>query len=237
MQTGLDNPLAIICVVNKLQDVLSEHGLNFHASNDMAEYARVKQAARAFAPAPMFDPDVCELDGKAFWVHLTQKDTGQTVGFNAYRLDVIDTNLADWIIPWMSGLYMKCGKLMVPEKLNPPPGSRSETVRGKLVYHGELWLCDDLRGTRRINEAMTFSGHLIALLKWHPDAVWALVSSAIGSRGIGIQNGYPYVERSFLRWKVHPSDVPQNEWLLVTSRAELQHLVMERLDGGLMARV
>jgi len=234
LRRGLENPLEFVELITALRGVLAGYGLTFSVSNDMNAFNRTKLECRQIEAAPMFNPAYCQLDGKAFWVRVAN-EANETVGLNAYRLDYIDTNLADWATGWMAGLYMKSGKLMVPKALLPPPGSRAGRLSGWLCYHGELWVGKSHRGTREVNESMTFAGHLLAMLKWNPDALWALVVHRIGVRGTGIQNGYPYAERSFLRWEWHPEDIPDNEWLLVAERHEMEHAVYERLEAGLMA--
>ena len=234
LRRGIENPLEIVELIGALRDVLKGHGLTFSVSNDMDRFNAVKMQCRGIEAAPMFNTLYGELAGKAFWVRVADQDDN-TIGLNAYRLDFVETNLADWATGWMAGLYMKAGKLMVPKSLTPPAGSRAARLSGWMCYHGELWVSRSHRGTRDINEAMTFAGHLLALLKWNPDALWALVVHRIGVRGIGIQNGYPYAERSFLRWEWHPDDIPDNEWLLVAERHELEHAAYERLEAGLMA--
>jgi hypothetical protein len=203
-------------------------------SNDMAAFAAAKIEARGVVPSPMFDLNYGNLTNKAFWICVRDQDN-RVVGLNAYRLDFIDTTLADWVVGWMSGLYMKAGLLMVPEHLQPTRTSKSHQLSGWLCYHGELWLEKATRGPRDVGEAMTLAGHMLALLKWQPDALWALVDQRVGLRGIGILNGYPHAERSFLQWAWRPEDISENEWLLVAESHELQQAAEDRLNLGLIS--
>lgn len=232
--TGLDNPLEYVELIQNYIALLKSQGYGFSVSNDMAAFNACKQHCRGIQAAPMFHPDCGDLEGKAFWSRVFNDDD-ETIGLNAYRLDYVDTNLADWVTGWMAGLYMKAGILMVPEALAPSQRSRSRQLCGWLVYHGELWVADNQRGWGELNEVMTYAGHLVAMLKWNPDAMWALVNHRIAIRGTGLQNGYPYAERSFLRWKWHPDDIPDNEWLLYAERRDFERIVPERLAAGLMA--
>ncbi|MDX1716202.1 MAG: hypothetical protein R3287_04790 [Anderseniella sp.] len=234
LRRGIENPLEYVELISRLRSTLNERGFVFEWSTDMKAFNEVKLQARGSEAAPMFHHQMCDLDNKACWVRLSTSD-GKTMGLNAYRVDFIDSNLADWATGWMAGLYMKAGQLMVPKAVAPAAGSRARSLSGWLVYHGELWVSREYRGAGDINEMMTYAGHLLAMLKWNPEAMWALVNHRIGVRGTGIQNGYPYAERSFLRWQWHPADIPENEWLLVATRSEFDHAVRERLEGGLMA--
>jgi hypothetical protein len=126
----------------------------------------------------------------------------------------------------MSGLYMKQGRLMVPEFNRPPPESRAERIRGRLVYHGEIWLEQPYRG-KKLFEMMPFLGMVLAYIKWYPHAMWGLVNDPMAKRGHSIRMKYPYLEHSFLRWTVHPNDVPENEWLVLAERSDLNNLIAE----------
>jgi hypothetical protein len=86
----------------------------------------------------MHDQDVCDFSQeRAFWMQLLDSD-GQTVGLQAFRCDMIDTSLADWLPNYMIGVYMRRQEIMMPSHPKPPNGSISWKLRGKLVYEGEL---------------------------------------------------------------------------------------------------
>jgi hypothetical protein len=69
------------------------------------------------------------------------------------------------------------------------------------------------------------------LLRWNPDAIWALTGFHMATRGYASRMGYPYIERGFLRWAWHSDNVDQVEYLAVAERDYLQQIVEETLDG------
>ena len=233
MDRGLANPLATATVIADLVARLSDHGLAVELSNDFDAFAHERLALRGEPPSPMFDPAVAGLIGKGFWIGV-RDDDGRMVSLQACRLDCVDTSLADWVVGWMAGLYLKRGELMIPTALKPPSGSRSLRVNGWLVYHGELYMAESVRGKNRLVDTICFLGMMLAYVKWNPDAIWALVSTHIATRGQATRFSYPHVERSFLRWEFKPHDVPANEWLVLAERLDLAHMAEERSQSGIM---
>jgi hypothetical protein len=223
---GLQNPLGIARLCAKLEGELNQAGFRLEVSSDLKRFDQVKLAVRGIRSAPMHDADVCDFSNeRAFWMSLVDEG-GQTVGIQAYRCDCIDTSLADWLPNYMIGVYMRRQEMMVPSHSKPPTGSMSEQLRGKLVYHGELWLSKNIKARQTI-DVFSKLGSMIALLKWNPDAIWALTGYHMATRGYASRMGYSYLERGFLRWAWSSEGIEQVEYLAVASKAFLEHLVEE----------
>ncbi len=231
LHRGLKDPLAAVEVVNQLTAVYERFGTRVRFSNDLEEFYSVREEVRGGLPSPMFDFNVTGLKGKSFWLCLLNADD-VVVGLQACRIDTVDTSLAEWAIGWMSGLYMKRDQLMVPERLKPYPESRSYQLKGNIVYHGELWIASSTRRQPGLADAFCFLGMVVSHLKWQPDAIWALVSNTMATRGMATRFGYLRQERSFLNWKISPDDVPHNEWLLLLEKNDMEHLLEERASNG-----
>jgi hypothetical protein len=226
---GLHNPLGIAQLCAQLEADLLRGRFSVSVFAELNSFVTAKKAARGFAPAPMHDPDVCDFsDERAFWMSL-KDETGETVGLQAYRCDYIDTSLADWCPNYMIGVYMRRQELMVPSHAKPPPGSIAEQLRGRLVYHGELWLSKNIKARQTI-DVFSKLGSLIALLKWNPDAIWALTGYHMATRGYASRMGYPYLEKGFLRWQLHSDGVEAVEYLAVASKSYLEQMVEEELS-------
>ncbi len=231
LRKGIENPLAVVSTINAIRDFLGEQGNSIVMSTDMKLFQDVRQTARSARTSPMFDHEITQLEGKSFWLGL-KNESGDYVAFQACRLDLVDTSLAEWAVGWMSGLYMKRDMLMVPSKLEPFPSSKAYRISGRIVYHGELWLePSPLRGSG-IASAFCFLGMVLAHLKWQPDAIWALVSNRMATSGHPIRFGYPTIERSFLNWAWSPDDVPGNEWLLLADFDDMERLTSEYAEVG-----
>jgi hypothetical protein len=71
----------------------------------------------------------------------------------------------------------------------------------------------------------TFSrlGQLLALIKWGPDAIWALTSQTMATHGYANRLGYGYIERGFLRWEWASDAMDDVEYLMVAERAGIEN--------------
>lgn len=225
---GLQNPLGVVRLCADLETQLRAAGFLVRTSSNLKAFGEVRLALRGTAVGPMHDPSVCDFSQeRAFWMELLDED-GKTVGMQAYRCDEVSTSLADWLPSYMIGVYMRRQELMVPSTANPPQGSISEQLRGRLVYHGELWLSKSIKARQTI-DVFSKLGSLLALLKWNPDAIWALTSYHMATRGYASRMGYPYLERGFLRWQWFSEGVDAVEYLAVASKSYLEQLVEEEL--------
>jgi hypothetical protein len=229
-EAGLPDPLAAAEVVNGLLEQARALGIDPFYSDDFEEFVRHRLALRGAIPSPMFDPAVGRLQDKAFWLGARNKQ-GEVVSLQAYRLDYVDTSLAEWAVGWMAGLYLKRHELMVPAYLEPPSNSRAGKVRGRLVYHGEIWLCPTLKN-RGYFDTMPFLGMLLAHLKWYPVAIWGLVNDQMAKHGHVIRMHYTHLEPSFLRWQHCPEGIPNHEWLVLADRDTLNFWVAEKSVRG-----
>lgn len=222
---GLSNPFAAVHVITSLVEKAHKLEIYPFVSQDFQEFARQKIAVRALPASPMFDESLGRLTKKAFWLGARDKE-GHIVSLQAYRLDAIDTSLAEWVVGWMAGLYMKRHELIVPAELEPPPNSRASKVRGRAVYHGEIWLSPKLKN-REYFDTMPFLGMVLAYIKWNPDAMWGLVNDQMATHGYATRMKYPYIERSFLRWRHCPDGIPHSEWLVLAERDDLEYIIEE----------
>ncbi len=193
---------------------------------NMADFAHAKRQARGFNPAPMHDHTVCDFSGeRGFWMGLKNNE-GKIVGLQAYRCDTVDISLAEWCANYMIGVYMRRNEMLVPAQAHAPKNSISQELNGILVYHGEVWIDKSVKGKEVVAD-FSVMGHLLALLKWNYDAIWALTSQSIASRGYPGRMGYPLIERGFLRWQWHSDDIEPVEYLTVAERHHIENLVEE----------
>ncbi len=223
---GIARPLEAAQACLSLLDELQS--LNYWPSveADIIAMHTAKIAARGMPVAPMHDGNICDFSNdRAYWMSLQDKD-GATIGLQAFRCDQIGTSLADWLAPYMIGIYMQRQELLVPSHAKPPLGSTSERLSGKLVYHGEIWVDKQVKN-RRVFEAFTRLGIIIAMIKWNPDAVWGLASAQMAGHGHVGRIGYTTIERGFLRWEWASEGIDPVEYLCVIERKGLEQMVDE----------
>lgn len=223
---GLSDPLGASRVLRELESKARNIGLKTRTSHDMVKFAAEKLLCTKTGLSPMFDPQINDFShNKAFWVKASN-EKNEIVCFQSFRLDYVDTSLADWALTWMLGLYHKRSEAIVPLYTRPPENARSYEVRGNVVYHGELWIHPSYRHMRLL-EIYPSLGMFLALLKWQPDYIWALVSERAAKRSQTVRMGYPIAERGIFRWEWEPKGADQTEWLALASRSDLEHLIDE----------
>lgn len=232
---GLRDPLGAAKVVASLAQELTDLGFTPAMHEDLAQFAAVRQQVRQDQVAPFFDPAVNDVSlSRFFWMQLVSVE-GQTIGLQAFRIDSVDSNLADWGPSYTIGLYMRRQEVLVPLHPSPPKGSISERIRGRLVYHGELWIDRTIRN-RRIVELFGRLGMLLALLRWNPDAIWALASQSMATHGHLNRMGFGYLERGFFRWQWGAEGIDPVEWVAIAERSALEQMVEEMLTTPQQSR-
>jgi hypothetical protein len=226
---GLTQPLDAVRAAHLLDQELAGLKLEVHVSSDMAAFDAAKQRVRGLPVAPMHHHAVGVFNReRAFWMYLTD-ETGEIVGLQAFRYDEIDTHLADWCVTYMVGVYMRREELMVPSFPKPPPGSVSERLTGKLVYHGEIWISKAIKN-RRVFEVFVRLGLILATIKWRPDAIWGLASAQMAGHGHFTRVGYTILERGFLRWQWASEGIDPVEYLVAVELASLEGMISEMLS-------
>jgi hypothetical protein len=227
-QKGLHNPLGIARLCAMLESELLEAGCRVEVSSDFHLLNKIKQEVRGDRIGPMHDADVCDFSGeRAFWLRLVDENEN-TVGIQAYRIDNIDTSLADWLPNYMIGVYMRRREIMMPSHPNPPRGSISWNLRGRLVYEGELWQSRTLK-PKTVFDKFARLGLLLCAIKWDPDAHWGLAGEKMARYGHVGRMGYSVLERGFLRWEWASKDIDPVEYLAVLERDGLEQMVEEML--------
>ncbi len=212
-----------------LEERMGALGFSPRYEEDFEAFSRLRRELRDGPEAPLFDPAATTLDAsRAFWMAVVDAQ-GRTRGLQAFRFDIADPDLGEWALGWVLGIYLKRNELIIPANLTPPETSISRRISGPVVYHGELWLDRRVRA-RELVEVFSKMGMLLALLKWRPRAIWALIGNAMATRGHMIRMGYVRMEPGFMRWRFVPEAADSNEWL---GLAEAEAL--ERMAGEIVA--
>jgi hypothetical protein len=225
---GLADPLGAAKVVTRLENELNDIGFTIQVASDLVEFNALKLKLRGERASPYHDPDICGLPPeREFWMSIADK-SGKVVGIQAFRLDLVTTSLADWAPAYTIGLYMRRQELMIPMHAMPPRNSIAERISGRLAYHGELWIDTEFR---RFRLSLWFGriGLLLCLLKWQPDAIWALAAQSMAMNGGMLRLGYSHLERGFFRWQWVSEGIDPIEWIAIAERAALERLVNEIL--------
>lgn len=232
---GVRDPLGTAQVAASLVSEIEGLGFTVAIGTDLPRFAAVRMGVREERVSPFFDPDVNSDDGERyFWMTLTEK-AGAIVGLQAFRCDSVDSSLAEWGPSYTIGLYMRRQEVLIPQHPSPPRGSISERIRGRLVYHGELWIDRSVRN-RRIVEIFGRLGMLLSLIRWNPDAIWALASQSMATHGHLNRMGFSYLERGFFRWQWGGEGIDPVEWVAIAERSGLEQMVDEMLTTPQQSR-
>jgi hypothetical protein len=225
---GIRDPLGAALVTSALHRELQDLGYTVAQSADLHALNDLKLQVRGERVGAFHDPDVTSLpEDRFFWLSLADP-AKKVIALQALRLDIVDTSLSDWAQNYTIGLYMRRQELLVPAHASPPKGSIAERLKGKLVYHGELWVDKSVKN-RRISEAFGRLGLLLGLIKWQPDAIWGLVAQSMATHGHVTRIGYSYLERGFFRWQMQSEGIDPVEWIAIAERPALEALVDEML--------
>jgi hypothetical protein len=225
-QLGLKDPMALARICAQLEWQLLAMGFTAVTHNCMDELDDTIKRCRNRPVSPMHNPEACDFTGnRAFWMSI-EDQFGETLGVQAFRCDQIDTSLSDWCAPYMIGIYMRCNELMVPSAKKPSLDSIANTLRGSLVYQGELWVSKKTRN-RKVFDCFTRLGLLLSTIKWNPDAIWGLAGEQMAKHGHPNRIGYSTIEKGFLKWEWASEGVDPVEYLTVVTRKGLQQLVDE----------
>ena len=152
--------------------------------------------------------------------------TRATIGLQAFRVDSVDSSLAEWAPSFTIGLYMRRHEMLVPPH---PVAAARQHRREDQRKAGVPWRVLDRSGirSRRIVEIFGRLGMLLALIRWNPDAIWALASQSIATHGLFNRMGYGYLERGFFRWQWDSDGMDSVEWVAIAERSSLEQMVEE----------
>ena len=225
LDRGIADPLRTAVVVNQLIEAGGALGYTFHLSTDFLELGKARLIARNSGLSPMFDPAVNpNLQSSAFWMKAVDAD-GAVMALQGYRMDIAVPSLAEWALGWMMGLYARRREMIVPRQGLPPEHSLTSSIRGKVAYLGEFWV--DRHGKKTLSDIFARLGVLLSFIKWNPEAVWALTSTSMATRGFMVRAGLAYTEPSFLTWQWSPDGAESEEWIALATRRHLEFLVAE----------
>jgi hypothetical protein len=226
----INDPLGAVRSVVALSSLLESWGYSVSLNNNINDLLACRASKREGNITPFFDPEVCGLNSERFfWLKISTPEI-PVAGIQAFRCDVVDTSLLDWAPSYHIGLYMRRKELCVPTFSAPAASSIAHRIKGKLVYHGELWLDNHTRH-RKVLDTFTRLGMLLSYIRWNPDAVWALTNQQMASHGHPHRMGYGHVESGFLKWDWAPEGNALTEYLLVSDRQALEHIVEEITMG------
>jgi len=216
-QATLDVTAAITAITAKVE----QSGLSLQESADFGQFETVVRATEDKYLMEDFSPRFFDLHGAtAFWVG-AYNEHGNLVSVQAAKVeDLQDRSLAEHWQQQQRRIFV-----------DPNPQARFGTdhahdacfMRGRIVYHGNLWLRRDIRG-QGLAEPLTQLGFLLALLKWSPDYLYGLMAARSAEKGFGIRVGYRRFVPRGTQWERAPGHIRPDDWLVYATRSDLHVL-------------
>ncbi|QDG77485.1 hypothetical protein FJ695_17315 [Labrenzia sp. PHM005] len=216
-KSTLDVTSAIAAVQAKIESC----GLSVKESSDFQLFEKTIRGTDEKYLMEDFSPRFFDLHGAtAFWI-AAYNEHGNVVSVQAAKVeDLQDRCLAEHWKQQQRRIFV-----------DPNPQARFGTdhahdayfLRGKIVYHGNLWLRRDIRG-KGLAEPLTQLGFLVSLLKWSPDYLYGLMAAKAAEKGFGIRVGYRRFVPRGTHWIVAPGHIRSDDWLVYSTRSDLHSL-------------
>ncbi len=225
MENALEDPIRAAKAVSRLAKAARKQGITVQAGNDFRYFFDLAQEVRGQKPTVFFDPDLSDLTAEnAMWIIGRHKR--KVVHLQAFRSCLVGEGFRQFIVNWMAGMHHRRGEPLAMKRFDASETEATKALRGRLVYHGELWIKP---GRARLMDGpvdvLGRLGLLSAYLKWQPRAVFALVSGRSIRRGMVTRYGYPYIEKDFAVWDEVADEIASEEGLAIATRADLEDLV------------
>lgn len=216
-QATLDVAAAIAAITARVE----RGGLSLKESADFGQFEEIVRSTEDKYLMEDFSPRFFDLHGAtAFWVG-AYNGHGNLVSVQAAKVeDLKDRSLAEHWQQQQRRMFV-----------DPNPQARFGTehahdayfMRGRIVYHGNLWLRRDIRG-QGLAEPLTQLGFLLSLLKWSPDYLYGLMAAKSAEKGFGIRVGYRRFVPRGTHWERAPGHIRPDDWLVYATRSDLHGL-------------
>lgn len=216
----------------RLKKRASKLGIKVSAGSDFKLFKEIHKQGPGSEVSVFFDPALSDLNqSNAMWI--AGHHNGEVVHIQAFRTCHVGEGFRQWFMTWMLGMHTRRGEEAVIKRFDERETDQTASLRGRLVYHGDMWVRPKKSGLLDGPvDCLGPLGLLAAHAKWRAEAVFAMVSERSVKRGIVSRYGYPYVERDFVSWKKIDASIAGREGLAVARHGDLEDLVMAMLHPG-----
>lgn len=170
---------------------------------------------------PKLSPDWNDFTSEsAIWLFLLRG--GKPVGGVGARFDALGPERVDTY--WQRTFARQYPRPKGPTVEDVSP-VLVERLTGNLVYVGDFFLAQDVRGPAAVSKLMAYLMLALALSKWpNLDWVYAFIRQRDLGRGAAARYGLHQVVPRPLNWPDPPEGRGNTEWFAGTTRDELQHM-------------
>ena len=220
-------------LLSEAAEILREQKMIVTIGHDFNEYRKIVTAGRPHQPVSLpFNADLHNLSKtNAFWVcgHTVQ---GQLAHTQAVRLvEVGEQSLGGYLRRSFRDFPPAGVSLdMAESRYRAGPGARR--IKGRLCYHGEMWIDEDAgsyRG-RGMSSVLSRLGFAIALRDLNPDFIFAFMVRSVAFKGLAERAGFMHTEPASLSWKLRDKDRAIEAFTAYLSREDLRYLLRLPLE-------
>ena len=213
--------------------ILHEQRMYVTIGHDFNEYRRVVSQGRPHQPVSL--PFAAEMHNlskdNAFWI-CGYTEQGALAHTQAVRLvDVGEQSLGSYLQRSFRS-FPPAGVALDMEASRYQAGPGAKRIRGRLCYHGEMWL-DESAGNYRgrgMSSVLSRMGFAIALRDLNPDYIFAFMVRSVAFEGLVERAGFMHTEPASLSWKLADRDRAVEAFTAYLSREDLRYLLRVPID-------
>lgn len=217
--------------VAQASSIAKENGISVQIGTCFSEYKDLVSTYRGHQPVSQpFDCEKSNLDTEnGFWI-VGWNENGELIHTQAMRLiDLCGMTLSCYLTGQYSD-FPPAGIDLDFAKSHYNPGPSARRIKGKVCYHGDLWLSSDYRGTGLVNilaRLALASCHL----RWAPEYIIGFMIRNISFRGLAEREGYMHSEPGALFWHLADSEKFYEAFMVWMACEDIRHLLTIPLNG------
>ncbi len=212
-------------------EIAKKIGISLRIGTCFAEYGKlISTHLPAHLVGQPFDPKRNKFSSNSgFWI-AGWNANGALVHKQATRkIQLSRQTLADYMAQKYTDFLPKGFDLdRARSSYNPGPAARR--IKGKVCYHGDLWLSSDYRGTGLVNVLARFS-LATALQRWAPDYVVGFMERPLAFKGLAEREGYMHSEPGAMSLHSNNLDQMMEGFMVWSAREDIKHLLTIPLSG------
>jgi len=203
--------------VHKIEKQLKRHGVKTYQCYDFDEFEAAYTKLRGQFPSGQFrQVNYDFLRDDSFWIKCVHK--GEVVCAYGARLDDLGSStLSDQWKKQQPRVYSDGG--IIGKK----HCSTAFTIKGRVVYTGECYISESVRG-KGLAPIIVRLGLFLAYLKWHYDYIYSFMSPSLIANGFGVSCGYLDSTPNAVDWKVEPEGIPAEDFICYSSGKKILEL-------------
>lgn len=206
---------------------LQRCGMVIEIGFDFARFRDILLEHKHQEISPPFDPRITNLtEDNAFWI-VGRTPDGAIAHTQAVRLyDMTKLALGEFMEENFRD-FPPVGVDLDLERSRYRAGPGARRIRGRVAYHGEMWL-DEQAGQFRgkgMAGMLTRLGFMVALDRMSPDYVFAFMAAPVACKGLPQRAGFMHTEPGSLTWQLANSNRSFEGFLAYNSLEDIRYLM------------